>query len=311
MAAGSQGEQSVHVLDLGTGDPGRLRGFLTEQLRVVLEDRSVRLGVVGMMLVAASLVDVVTPEVGVDSGWMFIMPVAISAIAGGLREGLVVAFGASVLGGLFATFQPDDGFDTALLVSAVSARFALYGITAAVMGAFAEAHYSVQSSLRTLASIDPLTRVANVASFYEELRALESARVGFAFLLVDVDDLKAINDRYGHQSGSAAIQTVANVLRRVVRGTDCVARFGGDEFVVLLKDVDRPGAQIVSNRIRRMLDDEAIPGTGGRAVTVSIGAAFWPDDGATSEQLLANADAMMYADKRSKKTDKKGLAGAL
>jgi diguanylate cyclase (GGDEF)-like protein len=310
MMAGSQSSDTLHVVDLGVKDHGRIRGFLTEQLRSVLEDRSVRLGAVGMMLVAASLVEVITPQVGVDSGWMFIMPVAISAIAGGLREGLLVAFGASVLGGLYATTQPAE-FDAALLVSAASARFALYGITASVLGAFAEAHYSVQSNLRTLASTDPLTRVANIASFYDELRALESARVGFAILLVDVDDLKLINDRHGHQSGSAVIRAVADVLRRVVRGTDCVARFGGDEFVVLLKDVGRPGAQIVANRIRRMLDDEVIPEAKGSAVTVSIGSAFWPDDGTTSEQLLATADSMMYADKRSKKSIKKGLVGAL
>jgi diguanylate cyclase (GGDEF)-like protein len=281
-----------------------LRKLLTEQLRVMLEQRNVRIGVTGVMLLFASLFSLIPTPVGVDSGWMFIVPVAVSAIAAGLKEGLVVAMSASALSAAFTSVGAGE-FDGALLVSVFAARFALYGITSAVLGAFAEAHYSVQSDFRELASLDPLTKVANVAHFYRELGKLEQNPVDFTVLVVDVDELKGINDRYGHQTGSAAIQTVAGVLRRVVRGSDVLARYGGDEFVVILRDADEAGAKIVIQRIREMLEGEILPGTLQHKVSVSIGWAIFGEDGKTSEDLLEAADARMYRDKQVRKLARK------
>lgn len=275
-----------------------VRALITDQLRVLLEQRSMRFTVIGMMLVVGSALALIESEV--NTGWMFIVPVAISAIAGGMREGLFVALAASVM------FAVDDAalkgeYDPAISMGIVSGQFALYGITAGFLGLFAEAHYSVQSNLRELANTDPLTRLSNVASFYEELGVMESGQSTFAVMLADVDDLKTLNDKYGHQVGSAAIQIVANVLRRVVRTSDCVARYGGDEFVVILKEADRAGAQIVSNRINEMLAEERLPGAPDASVAVSVGVALYGDDGTTSEELLAVADRAMYADKRARK----------
>jgi diguanylate cyclase (GGDEF)-like protein len=281
-----------------------LRQLLTEQLRVMLEQRNVRLGVTGVMLLFASLFSLIPTPVGVDSGWMFIVPVAVSAIAAGLKEGLLVAMSASALSAAF-TSVGSGAFDGAVLMTVFAARFALYGITSAVLGAFAEAHYSVQSDFRELASLDPLTKVANVAHFYRELGKLEQNPVDFTVLVVDLDELKGINDRYGHQTGSAAIQTVAEVLRRVVRGSDVLARYGGDEFVVILRDADEAGARIVINRIREMLDGEILPGTLQHKVSVSIGWAIFGEDGKTSEDLLEAADARMYRDKQVRKLSRK------
>jgi diguanylate cyclase (GGDEF)-like protein len=274
--------------------------LLTEQVRPLLEQRPLRLSVIGMLLVVASAFSLVPAPSEVDSGWLFIVPVAIAAIAAGLKEGLFVALVSSALFALFALVS-DGRLDETLLLPIFMARFALYGLTAAVLGSFAEAHYSVQSSLRALASIDPLTKVSNVALFYEELGLLESDASDFAVLVVDLDDLKGLNDRYGHQAGSAAIQSVAKTLRSVVRGSDCVARFGGDEFVVILKDADRAGAQIVVNRMREMLAAEAVPGTPQVTIDVSVGVALFGQDGTTSEELLEAADRAMYVDKRAHK----------
>jgi diguanylate cyclase (GGDEF)-like protein len=274
--------------------------LITEQVRPLLEQRALRLSVIGVLLVVASAFSLVPAPSEVDSGWLFIVPVAIAAIAAGLKEGLYVALVSSALFSLFAIVS-NGTLDETLLLPIFMARFALYGTTAAVLGSFAEAHYSVQSSLRTLASIDPLTKVSNVALFYEELGLLESRASEFAVLVVDVDDLKGLNDRYGHQAGSAAIQSVARTLRRVVRGSDCVARFGGDEFVVILTDADRAGAQIVVNRMREMLAEEAVPGTPEVTIDVSVGVALYGEDGTTSEELLGAADRAMYADKRAHK----------
>ena len=291
------------VVPLPDAPPARrmLSSFVTEQVRAVLEERSTRLGVVGVLLVVASLFSLVPTIRGIDPGWMFIIPVAISATAAGLKEGLFTAFAASSLVAMY-TGASTGTFDAPALTGVVVARFALYGLTAAFLGAFAEAHYSVQSGLRQLASTDPLTRLSNVARFYEEVGVLERDFHNFAFLVVDMDDLKTVNDRYGHQAGSLAIQKVANCLRRVVRGSDCVARFGGDEFVVVLRNADRIGAQIVINRLREMLAEETLPCAPEVKLEVSVGVAIAGEDGATSEELLSAADVAMYADKRARKS---------
>lgn len=278
-----------------------LSSFITEQVRVLLEERSLRLGVVGLLLVVASVFSLIPTPMGVDPGWMFIVPVAIASTAAGLKEGLLTALVASLLVALYTTASSGD-YEPAMIAGVVLARFALYGLTSAFLGAFAEAHYAVQSGLRQLASIDPLTKVSNVARFYEEMGLLETDATDFAVLVVDMDDLKSLNDRHGHQAGSLAIQTVANCLRRVVRGSDCVARFGGDEFVVVLKHADRAGAQIVINRLRQMLAAHELASAPGVTLSVSVGVALAGEDGTTSEELLAAADAAMYAEKRTHKS---------
>ena len=283
--------------------PNFVRSLVSDQLRIVLEHRSTRFAVVGVLLVLASLTTLVPTPQGVDLAWMFIVPVAISAIAGGLREGISVALISALISALYATAQIGR-VDFALVGTVLVGRVLLYGITASILGAFAEAHQAVQSRLRDLASLDPLTKVSNVARFYDEMGLMEAQNETFAVLLVDVDDLKVLNDRLGHQVGSAAIRTVANSLRKVVRASDCVARFGGDEFVIILKGADRAGSQIVVNRLRSVLAEEILPGAPEEKVTVSVGVAMFGEDGHNSEELLAHADEAMYVDKRTRKAQR-------
>jgi diguanylate cyclase (GGDEF)-like protein len=277
-----------------------LKDLLTGQLRLVLEQRTVRVSVVVVMLLASSLLVLFPAPMGIDYGWVFIVPVAMSAIAAGLGEGLLAAFVAAVLCGIYSAVA--DGFGGTMVVGVVSSRFALYGITAAFLGAFAEAHHSVQMRLHDLATTDPLTRVANVSSFYSYMKTLECEQSPFVLVVIDMDDLKKLNDNYGHQVGSAAIQTVARVLNEVVRTSDLVARFGGDEFVMVLRKADAAAAQIVINRVRTILAQEVVPGTDGLSPTISAGAALYGRDGTSVNELIAVADASMYSDKRSHKT---------
>lgn len=274
-----------------------IRSFLNDQLRPVLENSSIRYGAVGFLLVAASAFNLVPQPSGMEASWMFIVPVAISSIAGGLKEGLLIALAASVLSSLFSNPGALD-VEALAIAGGVPARFALYGITALFLGAFADAHHSVQSNLRELASTDPLTKVANVTRFYEQLGILEAGVSTFAVLLCDLDNLKVINDKFGHQAGSEAIQATADVLRGVVRGTDCVARYGGDEFVVTLKDADRAGADRVVTRAREMLSLVDLRHAPGHALSVSMGVAVFGEDGTSAEELVRAADTAMYANKR-------------
>lgn len=298
---------SSSVLPQGDGvSPARsvLGTLVTQQLRVLLERRPIRIAVVGLLLAGASAYTYL-PTISSDPGqaeWLFIVPVAVAAIAAGLREGLITAFVAAVMAGIFAADKTQTFEVTTILFALFSARVALFGIIAAVLGAFAEAHYSVQDQLRQLALLDPLTKVSNIDRFHHEVRMLDAASIPYAVMITDLDNLKALNDKFGHQAGSAAIQTTANVLRRVVRTTDLVARFGGDEFVVILREADRVGAQIVMNRVRKMLADERLPIAPDVVLKVSMGVAISGEDGASPEELLRNADQAMYSEKRARKT---------
>ena len=293
-----QRASSVH---LKAWRPSGLRSFVNSQLLLGLEDRALRANVVGVLVVFASIFSLIPTAPGVDRGWFFIVPVAISSIAAGLSEGIMVAFISSALCAFYSAatagqlIVPD-------LMSLLSTRFTLYGLTAVVLGIFADAYRGLQIDLQEKASLDPLTQVANVARFYDEMGVIEKAHVSsFALLLVDMDDLKTINDKHGHQTGSAAIKAVADSLRHVVRNGDCVARFGGDEFVVILRDADRAGAKIVINRLRATLEKAQLPGAPERKLSVSAGVALFGEDGLSSEELLAAADAAMYSDKQSRK----------
>lgn len=285
-----------------------LGALITQRLRILLERRSVRLAVVGALLIAAAAYGLIFPADAAcaanqcfDPNWVFIIPVAVAAIAAGLREGLSVALISVALIGAFSSAETGGNSTQAALATLLMQWFAVFGLVAAVLGAFAEAHHSVQSSLRQLATTDPLTKVSNIERFYHELTLLHAAGTRYTVMILDLDELKSLNDRHGHQAGSAAIQAVANVLRSVVRGTDTIARYGGDEFVVILREADRVGSQIVANRIREMIKKERLPQAPAVVLTVSIGIAVAHEDGETSDELLSAADRAMYEDKRTHK----------
>jgi diguanylate cyclase (GGDEF)-like protein len=276
---------------------------------VLLEQRAVRIGVIGICLAGASAFTYLPSSDPGTAEWLFIVPVAVAAIAAGLREGLITAFVAAVMAGIFAVDQIETIDVSTILLAVFSARVALFGIIAVVLGAFAEAHYSVQDHLRQLALLDPLTKVSNVERFHHEIRMLDAAAIPYAVMITDLDNLKGLNDRFGHQAGSAAIQSTANVLRRVVRTTDLVARFGGDEFVVILREADRVGAQIVMNRVRKMLAEEVLPTAPGEILKVSMGVAIAGEDGSSPDELIRNADDAMYLEKRSRKAELENSTG--
>ena len=154
--------------------------------------------------------------------------------------------------------------------------------------------------LRQLAASDPLTGLANYRHFVASLdkEISRSGRVGrqFAVLMVDVDELKKTNDRHGHTIGSQVLCRLAAVLLRSCRTIDTVARFGGDEFAVVLPETQHDAANSV---VRRICHGVSNDGKEPR-ISVSAGAAVYPVDGETVDALLEAADAAMYAMKRQK-----------
>jgi diguanylate cyclase (GGDEF)-like protein len=114
-----------------------------------------------------------------------------------------------------------------------------------------------------------------------------------AAIVLDVDNFKAINDRWGHEQGDAVLAALADVLRAAVRTSDFVGRSGGEEFVLLLPATDRKGANVVAQNVRRAIARESFPALD-RRVTASLGLALVPDDCEDSTRLLARADRAMY-----------------
>ena len=149
-----------------------------------------------------------------------------------------------------------------------------------------------------LAVSDSLTGLGNyrklIATLEAEIQRCKRTRHSFAVLLLDLDKLKQINDLYGHLMGSQAICRLGNVLRLNSRGIDTAARYGGDEFALVLPESGADVAERVSERIRaRVAADPAFP-----QISVSVGAAVFPQDGETIEELLDAADRRLYGMKR-------------
>lgn len=161
-----------------------------------------------------------------------------------------------------------------------------------------------ESQLLLKARHDPLTGLANRSLFHDHLdRALHHAArhdTHLALLFIDLDRFKPINDSLGHAAGDILLKQIARRFTQVLRSDDVLARFGGDEFLVLLEhDTSVEGAQAVALRLQEVLDapfkviDRRLP------MSASIGISFYPRDGDNAEELLRSADSAMYSAKRA------------
>lgn len=170
----------------------------------------------------------------------------------------------------------------------------IVAITSLALAAEASEHKRAEEHVRLLAVTDPLTGLANYRALLSALD-LEIKRCGrtgrsFAVLLLDLDELKKINDVHGHLVGSRALCRVGQVLRFYCRKVDTPARYGGDEFVLVLPEATAEGATQTAWRIRQQIakDEEAPP------ISVSVGIAVFPEDGDTIEMLISRADHSLY-----------------
>jgi len=162
-----------------------------------------------------------------------------------------------------------------------------------------------QEKIQHLAHHDSLTGLPNRNLYIERveraiIRAQRSDK-SLALMFVDLDKFKPVNDKLGHEAGDTVLKTVANRMAGCVRTSDTVARFGGDEFVAILENLDRwENAEVVAKKIIKILM-APIDVSGGRSATIgaSIGISIFPKDGTTIDELARAADEAMYAVKET------------
>ena len=155
-----------------------------------------------------------------------------------------------------------------------------------------------------LSITDGLTGVYNYrylrSALDREVARAKRFREEFSIIMLDVDHLKEYNDVHGHLQGSEVLRRLARVVLGELRAVDVLAKYGGDEFVIILPQARRDGARILAERIRAAVFAYEFPGEdGGMKITTSMGVAQFPDDGEGSRELLEAADRALYEAKRT------------
>lgn len=178
--------------------------------------------------------------------------------------------------------------------------------TMANQAAAALENASLLRQLRDAAETDLVTGVYSHRHLQDRIRQETSraarSRSPLSLLMVDLDEFKQVNDLHGHQAGDRVLRAIAGAIRAAVRTGDVVARYGGDEFVVLMPDTNAEDAKLVAERASRAVAELEHPMADGTSIHVrcSVGLALHPRDGRSGKALLQAADAAMYRQKRSR-----------
>jgi diguanylate cyclase (GGDEF)-like protein len=190
---------------------------------------------------------------------------------------------------VYGDFREISNVASVLASAAIAAGIARAGLT-----------FREKRRLRLAAMRDSLTGLLNHGAFHaaleEEIERRGETRAPFAVVLFDLDGFKRVNDQRGHSEGDRVLRDVANAIREACRSTDLAARIGGDEFAVLLQELDASTAATVAERVRALVADR------GYDVDLSHGIGEWPADGPSKQMVLVRADVALYAAKAQAQT---------
>jgi diguanylate cyclase (GGDEF)-like protein len=225
---------------------------------------------------------------------LLLLPVVVAAMALP-RTGAIVIFAAVVLAflSLVAGEGPLPG--PGILLPRLIGTLGPWALVAYLAQSLAATILSANRRIEEMAERDSLTGLLNLRTFKAVLNREHGLRVRdsrgvYALLLVDLDDLKSLNDEHGHPAGNRALTSVAGAIQRAIRSTDVAARYGGDEFVVFLPEATPEVAETVAKRIRNHVYSSLFTvGERMQRVTASVGTASFPRDGSEPADILSAA----------------------
>jgi len=233
---------------------------------------------------------------------LYLLPIVTAALALGKRAtALVVVLVCvcypllEVLNGGVERLTPDF----AVTAIGVLAPFLLVAFCTTLL---VENINTAKQRIRALSDRDELTAIYNMRAFTrlaeQEHEIASRTERPYSVLMVDIEHLKALNDTYGHEAGNRAVKLVAEALQRLTRSTDVVARFGGDEAIVLLVSADKAAAEEVAQRVRNVVFATTLEVDVKMVrLKVNVGAASFPESGNSLQAVMTAADRMMYKDK--------------
>jgi diguanylate cyclase (GGDEF)-like protein len=240
---------------------------------------------------------------------LYLLPVITAALALGKRATLLVM--ALVIGCYILLPTLDGGADalSPRLASEVAGVLGPMLLVAFLTTLLAENIHTAKARIRALSDRDELTGLYNVRAFTKlaERQHELAARAGdvYSIVMVDVRGLRSVNEIYGHEAGNQVLHLAGDALLRLTRGTDVVARYGGDEFAILLTHVDNEIAAEVAQRIRNVVFATTLE-VAGRIlrVQVAVGVAAYPMHGGSVQQVIAAADRAVLKDKAGREKPK-------
>jgi len=233
---------------------------------------------------------------------LYLLPVITAALALGRRAAALVVALVCVCYGLMGVLTEGlEGLDAQFAIAAVGA-LAPFVLVAFCTTLLVENINTAKSRIRALSERDELTSLYNMRAFARLADQVHDTASRsdrhYSVLMVDIEHLKTINDTYGHEAGSRAVSLVADALVRLTRSSDIVARYGGDEFIVLLSDVDKELAEEVAQRIRNVVFSTTLEVDVKMVrIKANVGAASYPESGNNLQAVMAAADRAMYKDK--------------
>jgi diguanylate cyclase (GGDEF)-like protein len=188
--------------------------------------------------------------------------------------------------------------------TALMANFSPFLLVAYVTSLLAEDIHHVRRKITVLSQTDELTGLLNMRAFStlldKQITTVERYSQPFTLMMIDVDELKKVNDHFGHAAGTHLIKTVAASISDCVRTSDVLARYGGDEFVILMPHTRSEAARIAAERIRAAIHKSSFDMNGQHIpACVSIGIASYPESVATAGDVLEKADVALYKSKHS------------
>jgi len=230
---------------------------------------------------------------------LVLLPLILSALTLGWRMTLIKFLAIAVCYVCLALATPGLEVTTLAFASRAVGTLAPILLAAYLTSTLSADVTEARERIENLAQTDALTGLLNQRAFNEVWRRTHATNKPYALLMIDINQLKSVNDSFGHEAGNEVLNLVAQCLHRSIRATDCAARFGGDEFAILLPSASEEIAAAVVKRIRNIVYKTTLD-LRSRMIrcTVSIGVALHPRDARDMRDLLSSADRDMYRDKQ-------------